>query len=499
MADERETGEGDAIAASESATAVPDAVPLVVDLDGTLLRTDMLHESALILLRDRPLAVLRIPSWLRHGKAALKQRLATLAAFDPAALPYHEPLLEWLGERRKEGRRLVLCTASDGTIAAAVAAHLGIFDEVIASDGRTNMGGATKAEALARRFGRGGFDYVGDSLADVPVWKEARRGVVVGGAGRSEPAARAVCEIEHVFAPPRAGLSAWRRALRPHQWLKNLLLFVPLVAGHDLGDAPAWLALLVAFASFSLCASSVYITNDLLDLESDRLHPRKRHRPFAAGDLPAWQGVVAAPLLLATGVILGAAVNATFLGWLAGYFLLTCAYSWALKRVLLVDCLTLALLYTLRIVAGAAAAAQAVSFWLLAFSVFLFLSLAFVKRYAELELQQRLGGGKLHGRGYHATDAPLIQALGIAAANASVLVLALYVNSADVVRLYAAPQMLWGAVPVMLFWTSWMWMQAHRGRMHDDPLVFALKDRASLAAGAVFAVVLVAGAVGVPW
>jgi len=280
---------------------------------------------------------------------------------------------------------------------------------------------------------------------------------------------------------------------------QNLLLFVPLLAAHQLGNGPAWLALLLAFASFSLCASSVYIANDLLDLESDRLHPRKRLRPFASGQMPVWMGVVFAPLLLLASLLLATFVGGQFLPWLLAYFVLTCAYSWGLKRLVLVDCLTLALLYTLRIVAGAAAVGQVLSFWLLAFSVFLFLSLAFVKRYAELEVQVLSGKQKIHGRGYHTTDAPLVQTMGIVSGYASVLVLALYLNSDAVLRLYRAPQLIWGAVPVMLFWVSWMWLQAQRGQMHDDPLVFAVKDRASLAAGVAFVVIIAAGAVGWPW
>ena len=277
-----------------------------------------------------------------------------------------------------------------------------------------------------------------------------------------------------------------------HQWLKNLLLFVPLIAAHDVYNLEAWGALVLAFFSFSLCASSVYIANDLMDLESDRLHPRKRLRPFASGLVPAWQGVLLAPFLLLASLGLGLMVGTMFLSWLLFYFSLTCAYSWMLKRLLLVDCLTLAMLYTLRIVSGAAAISQNLSFWLLAFSVFLFLSLAFVKRYAELQVHKR-ASGKVHGRGYQVADAPIIQAMGIVAGYASVLVLALYVNSDAVITLYDHPKMIWGAVPVMLFWISWMWMHAHRGEMHDDPLVFAVKDRTSQMAALAFALVLAVG------
>lgn len=429
----------------------------------------------------------------------LKQRLALRTDFDPKSLPYNGELLDWLKQQKSEGRKLILCTASDRSIAVSIAEYLEIFDEVIASDGSVNLAGQYKAEALSERFGHAGFDYAGNSRADLPVWQCARRAVVVNApAGLAERAA-ACCEVERVFPAAAVGFKAWRHMLRAHQWLKNLLLFVPLFAAHQFTDPATWLPLLLAFFAFNLCASSVYIANDLLDLESDRQHPRKCERPFASGLLPAWIGVLLAPILLLASMIVAWHVAGSFLAWLACYFVLTCAYSWSLKRLMLVDCLTLAVLYTLRIIAGAAALGMPLSFWLLAFSVFLFLSLAFVKRYAELQVQVLSGKQKVHGRGYYTSDAPLIQMLGITSGYAAVVVLALYLNSDAVLMLYSTPEFVWGAVPVMLFWVSWMWMQAHRGNMHDDPLVFAVKDRASLLAGAIFAMVLAIGAADLPW
>jgi len=473
--------------------------PLIVDLDGTLIHTDMLHESALRISRDRPFDVLRMPLWLMQGKAVLKRNLASRSSFDAALLPYNESLLDWLKEQRAAGRRLVLCTASDRAIADAVAAHLGVFDEVLASDGSTNLAGQHKAEALEKQYGQGGFDYVGNSAADLKVWRRARKAIVVNGARGLAGKAEALCGVEREFPPPARGARAWRKVLRVHQWLKNMLLFVPLVAAHQVFDIDNWLTLVLAFISFSLCASTVYIANDLLDLESDRAHPRKRLRPFASGAVPAWHGVVAAPLLLAASVALGSRVGGSFLPWLMVYFLLTCVYSLGLKKVILLDCITLAILYTLRITAGAAALSMPLSFWLLAFSVFLFLSLAFVKRYAELKLQAQTGKLKVHGRGYFTTDEPLVMNMGVTAGYASAVVLALYLNSDNVLMLYEQPEAVWGAVPVLLFWISWIWMQAHRGHMHDDPVVFAVKDRASQLAGLVFGTVLVVGALGWPW
>lgn len=470
-------------------------LPLCVDLDGTLIHTDMLHETALGLFRDRPLAVLQIPAWLARGKAVMKQLIAERVQMDVAALPYNESLLAWLRIQRAHGRRLILCTASDTRLAVAIATHLGIFDDVMASDGQTNLSGVSKAEALVRRFGEKGFDYAGNATPDLAVWQRARRAVVVNASASVARQAESLCELEQVFPSPQTGWGVWLRMLRVHQWMKNGLLFVPLLAAHQLADFAAWRSLLLAWIAFSLCASSVYIANDLLDLGSDRLHPRKRRRPFAAGLIPAWWGVVLAPVLCGVSVGLAAMVGGGFLGLLFAYFVLTCAYSLGLKRVVLIDCLTLAILYTLRIVAGGAAAQLPISFWLLAFSVFLFLSLSFVKRFAELQVQREQGREKAHGRGYYTSDAPVVQALGVASGFSAALVLALYLNSEAVLRLYPSPQWVWGTVPILVFWISWVWLQAHRGEMHDDPVVFAIQDRTSLLAGLAFAATLAMGAV----
>ena len=483
----------------DPATAKSPTIPLVVDLDGTLLHTDMLHESALVLMKNAPLALLQVPAWLAQGKAVLKRRLAERVRIDATTLPYNEALLEWLRSEQATGRSLTLCTASDASIAESIAAHLGLFGTVMGSDGQSNLSGRNKAERLDAAYGRGGYDYAGNSTKDLAVWKHARRAIVVNAADDLPAKVEAPGGIERVFPRRRIGVGAWGRVLRVHQWLKNVLLFVPLLAAHAITDFAVWPSMLVALASFSLCASSVYIANDLLDLESDRQHPRKRFRPFASGLVPASYGVVLAPLLLIVALALAAIVNHVFFAWLVCYFVVTCTYSWMLKRQPIVDCLTLAMLYTLRIIAGAAAASLALSFWLLAFAVFLFLSLAFVKRYAELELQSAHGRQKAHGRGYYTTDAPLVQSLGVTSGYASVVVLALYLNSDKIIELYRAPEVIWGTVPVLLFWIGWMWMQAHRGKMHDDPLVFAVKDQASQLAGLVFGIVLVIGAVGWPW
>lgn len=475
-------------------------LPLVVDLDGTLICTDMLHESALQLFRDEPLTVLHIPFWLSRGKAALKQELAQRTQIDVATLPYQQDLLRWLHEQRDMGRKLILCTASDKSFAQAIANHHSdLFSEVMASDGEVNLEGKNKARALVQRFGSKGFDYAGNSQADLAVWEEARHAIVVNAPSALVTRAKTCCEVAHVFAAPRPGLATWSRMLRIHQWMKNGLLFVPLLAAHQLTDSTAWLHLLLAFVAFSLCASSVYIANDLMDLESDRQHPRKRYRPFASGAIPVRTGVLMVPLLALASLAISSLVGPAFMAWLGIYFVITWAYSWRLKRVVLVDCLALAVLYTLRVVAGAAAAGLPLSFWLLAFSGFLFLSLAFVKRYAELQVQLAAGKDKAHGRGYFTSDAPLIQTLGVCAGYTAVVVMALYLNSDAVVRMYRTPEVVWAAVPIMVYWISWMWLRAFRGEMHDDPLVFAVKDKASLTAGVLFAAVVLVGSMGLQW
>lgn len=468
----------------------------MVDLDGTLIHTDMLHESALKAFRDTPWIAVLLPVWLLEGKAVLKERLAARNPFNPEILPYNQRLIRWLRKQKKSGRPLVLCTASDRSVADAIAAHLGLFDEVMASDGELNLSGQQKADSLVQRYGKGGFDYAGNSAKDLPVWANANQSVVVNASRTVTQKAQQCSAVEKVFAPPTRHPISWLKMLRAHQWLKNLLLFIPLIAAHELHRTEALVSLILAFMAFSLCASSVYIMNDLLDLESDRLHPRKRRRPFAAGVIDAWQGVVMAPVLLIFSVALAAAVGTTFMLWLGVYFLLTCAYSFGMKRLMLIDCLTLATLYTLRIVAGAAASENVVTFWLLAESIFLFLSLAFLKRYAELKLQAQSGSRNAHGRGYVISDAPLIRTLGISSGYIAVLVLALYFNSDAIMTAYLLPQLVWLVLPFLLFWISWMWVQADRGRMHDDPLVFAVQDKVSLLAGSGFAFFLLLAATG---
>lgn len=479
------------MSAPEQQGTAPSQPPLVVDLDGTLIKTDLLVEGALVLLRRRPLAALDMLSWLAAGgKARLKAEVARQAPIDPATLPYNQPLLAFLKERKAAGQPLVLATASDREAARPIAAHLGLFDEILASDGVTNLKADSKRVRLVERFGEKGFDYAGNDQADLAVWPSARAAVVVnpepGVAGKVD----GVTEVAARFDDRPDAIRSHLEALRPQQWLKNLLVFVPLVTSHAVLDPRQILLSLLAFIAFGLSASAVYVINDLLDLADDRRHPRKRRRVFAAGNVPALNGIVMAPLLLAAAAAIAFAVSPAFIAVLATYVVVTTAYSFVLKRLVLVDVFTLAGLYTLRLIGGSAALGLWPSFWLLAFSMFIFLSLAMLKRYTELLGVREAGAASAPGRGYRTGDLDLLAALGGGAGYLSVLVLALYVNSPAVLPLYSRPDALWLLCPLLLYWVSRAWLVAHRGNMHDDPIVFAVKDRVSRAVAVAMAVVI---------
>ena len=472
-------------AASEEKTA-----PLCVDLDGTLIKSDMLWESLVRLLRRNPLYLLAVPYWLLGGRARLKDQLARRVTLDAARLPYHEPFLAFLREQQRAGRQLLLVTASDRRMAEPVAAHLGLFAEVLASDGKTNLRGRNKAAHLAARFGERGFDYAGNSSIDLPVWARARQALVVNARPGLELRARQVGQVGGVFPATAPAGPAWVSALRPHQWVKNLILFVPLVTSHKITQAPLVLEALLGFVAFCLCASAVYVVNDLCDLDADRRHPTKRDRAFAAGALPLSTGLIAIPVLLAAAGVLASRLSWPFGAVLALYLVLTTVYSAGLKRVALVDVFCLAGLYTIRLVAGHAATGVAYSAWLLVFSMFIFLSLALVKRFVEVDAARAQETPNIHGRGYVAGDARLVAALGAASGYMAVLVLALYVNSQEVRVLYQQPLLLLLVCPLLLFWISHVWLIAHRAEMHEDPIVFALRDPASYVVGALSLLVL---------
>jgi 4-hydroxybenzoate polyprenyltransferase/phosphoserine phosphatase len=473
----------------QSLTSAAARPVLCVDLDGTLIATDVLAESVAQLLARNPFWAFALLFWLLRGRAYLKQAVAARTTFDAAALPYRPEIVAFLEGERAAGRRLVLATAAHRSVAEAVAAHLGLFAEVVATDAGANLKGARKAAALVAKFGEKGFTYAGDTAVDLEVWAHAAGAVVVGPAALESRAAK-VTSLERAFVVPAAGLRAWRKALRLHQWLKNLLVFVPAFTAHRLAEPGILPRTLLAFAAFSLCASSVYVANDLADLQADRAHRTKRLRPFAAGTLSIFAGLAAVPILVAASLALSLLVSVQFTAILALYLATTTAYTFRLKRLALVDVLCLAGLYVVRLFAGASAADVPISPWLFAFALFMFLSLALLKRVAELRLSEP-GEQRVAGRGYAPGDLDLLRQMGISSGYLAVLVFALYVQSATVASLYRRPELLWLLCPMLLYWVSRAWLLTHRGEMHDDPVVFAARDRVSLVIGALAAVVVV--------
>lgn len=467
------------------------SAPLVIDLDGTLIHSDLLLESGLSFLKHHPLRLLAPVRWLATGKANLKSRLARCAPVDVSVLPYNDDVLQLINREKQQGRRIVLATASHKSYAQKIADHLGLFDQVLASDEHTNLSAERKRDALVAEFGMQGFDYAGNSSDDLPVWQAARRAYVVNSHGKISRRAHSHGNVESEIKREVQVARTWLKALRVHQWAKNALIFVPLLASHRLLETQLLLNGLLAFLFFGLCASSVYVLNDLLDLEDDRHHASKCRRPFASGALSIQSGLLAFPLLLLAGFV-GAAL---LLPWkftvaLGAYYLLTLAYSFWLKRRMAMDVIVLAMLYTSRIVAGTFAFSTRLTFWMLAFSMFIFLSLALVKRYAELrEARMKGKNQKTRGRGYYPDDLEMISSLGAASGYLSVMVLALYIQDAATASMYHYPQLIWLACPLLLFWITRVWMLTHRGLMHDDPVVFAIKDRASLMIGACFALI----------
>lgn len=459
--------------------------PLCVDLDGTLIRSDTLVEGALALLKRAPWMFFAMLAWLLGGKARLKAGIAARHALDPARLPYRADLVQWLREQAAH-RPVYLATAAHRTIADGVASHLALFSGVFATEG-VNLSSRAKAHALASAFGDKGFDYIGNDHADLAVWRQSA-GILVVGAGRgtSRAAHRIGPVLVEMDPAPSFGqrLRLWIKALRLYQWVKNLLVLVAPLAAHTLGSATTWKHMAIAFVSFGLAASAIYVLNDLLDLEVDRAHPRKRNRPFAAGTLPVTHGLAVSPLLLAAAIALGATLGGKFILVLLSYVVVTTLYSGWIKQKLFFDVAALAWLYTVRVVAGAAAVSLPLSSWLLSVCGYGFLCLALVKRFAELSAMALEGKQAAAGRAYRVQDMPVVMALGCAAGLLASLVMALYVDSAASRQHYAHPIFLWALSPILMMGMGRLWLIAGRGHMHDDPIVFVVKDRASLALAA---------------
>ncbi len=466
-------------------------LPLVVDLDGTLLRTNLLHEAFFDRVANRPSHYIGAGAALLRGRAALDRYLSD-SSIDCANLPYDEDALRLIETAKAEGRRVFLATEVDRKYANAIAEHLGLFDGVLASDDTSTASGSAKGERLRREFGEKGFDYAGNSLADLPVWRMSARSYALGVSPSVERQLSEGSSDVIILSRRPPKLMSWLKAFRLHQWVKNVLIFVPVLTSHSFRIESLLLAF-SAFLAFSLCASAVYLLNDLTDLRSDRAHPTKKMRPFAMGSIPLAGGFVAIPLLLGLATLIGFAVSPQFLSVLAVYFALTTAYSLVLKRKMLVDVIALAILYTLRIVAGAVAIGVDLSHWLAMFSFFFFTGLALIKRHTELSTRQHAGLPNPSNRDYAIEDLPIIGALAAAAGLNAVTIFALYISSDAVAALYRRPEALWLIAPLLLYWFARCLILTHRRMMDDDPVVFALHDRVSLLTlGAIVAIVLVA-------
>ncbi len=453
-------------------------IPLCVDCDNSLIATDLLYEACFLLIKQNFVKLFLIPIWLLKGKAYLKAQLAENVVFNFGSLPYRPEVLKIINDAKKEQRAIVLATASPKKWADGVAAHLNCFTQVISTEGGINLSAKNKADKLVYLFGNLGYEYIGDSSDDIIVWKHALKATVVNKKNillKKVPQYNQA-NITHI-KPPAATIKSYFKAIRVHQWLKNALIFVPLLASHQFLEGDLIYKALLAFIAFSFCASSVYILNDLLDLESDRQHHSKNKRPFASGVIPILNGAILTPILLGIAIYISFKfLPPLFDLTLIIYYVMTLAYSVKLKQQVIVDVLMLSALYTIRILAGAAATNVVPSFWLLEFSLFTFLSLALVKRYTEMATALEKNKSTASGRGYYTEDLSVLMAIGVGSAMCSVMVFSLYINSETADALYPSKYWLWGVIPFILYWNSRLWMKTRRKEIPDDPVLFAVYD-----------------------
>lgn len=468
--------------------STPSSGPVIcVDLDGTLVAGDLFWEALLSLIRRNPRVALQLPLWLMRGKAYVKQRVAVHAPLDVQTLPYRPEVLAFIQESRASGQQIVLATGADESYASAIASHLGVFSDVIASDGVRNLSGRQKATCLEQRFGTGQFEYVGNDWVDVPTWLAAGRATTVAAPGPLRRHLTSRLDSVRVLVPSRGLLRPVVRALRPYQWVKNLLVFLPLVASHRILELDLVARAVWTFVAFCLCASAIYVANDLLDIQADREHARKRLRPFASGELSVPVGLMLSGALLLLGMLIGIGAVSTALGaLLALYVGASLLYSLKIKREPVLDVFLLTGFYVLRMFAGGVGTGIEISTWLLAFGMFFFLNLALIKRHTGI-CNAMAGVGTMSGRGYIPLDHYWMQILGMGAGCMSVLVLALYAADPSVANLYRSPSVLFLLCPLLLFWIARSWFKAVRETLEDDPVLVAVRDPVSY-------VVLVAGA-----
>lgn len=485
------------IPAAGAGLPCPAEVPLVLDLDGTLIRTDSLQEQAVGLLRRNPFNIFKLIGWVMAGRVTLKERLAEAVPLDPEHLPVNEDLVAFAEAEAANGRKVVLATAAHAETARVFLARFPFISEVLATEDGVNLKGRHKADALVKRFPEG-FDYAGDSRADLAVWKHARKAIPAGASPSTIRKARKVAAVDDVFPRPPA-LKAFIKCLRPHQWAKNVLVVVPAVLSGSIIDPSTFLPLAFAFFALSLTASATYVFNDLWDLQDDRVHWTKRKRPFASGTLSLPAGILGALVCLTAGLALAFAAGIAVLQWVLVYVAVTLTYSFWLKRKVIHDAVTLASLFTLRLVVGVAAVAAEPSAWLFVFAMFIFTSLAFAKRHTEIARVVEKGGFWVSGRGYRASDLPLVLASGVACSAAAVVIMVLYIIEDAYQQSFIQNGVwLWGLPPLVFLITSRIWVYCQRGELDDDPVIFAVKDRVCMVYSAMTGVCFLLAWFGVP-
>lgn len=454
-------------------------IALCVDLDGTLLKSDILYESILLLVKKRPWLLFLLPFWVMKGKVFLKKKMYDIISIDPCYMPYNQDVIEFIKKEKSHRTEVALATATWKPVAESIAKHLGLFDRVIGTEDNVNLRGENKLLELEKIYGKGQFDYMGDSSVDIPIWKSSNRAYLVNPDSSTEERAIKIGNVERIFQSDQSNFINFIKEIRVYQWVKNLLLFLPMFMAHSISINNIFTNIL-AFFSFSFAASAVYVLNDMMDLESDRQHPNKRNRPFAAGNLSVKMGLFIIPsfLLISLGSSF-ALMKLEFSLILLAYLLLTSAYSFILKKIYVFDILLLASLYTLRLYAGGLSIDVPISTWLVAFSMFIFLSLGIVKRFTELYYLSKSNKEKTSGRGYDINDMEMLRSAGIASGFISVLVFALYVNdipNTNADNLYSDYKLLYFITPFLLYWIMRIWIKASRGEMTDDPIVFAGRD-----------------------
>jgi len=466
-------------------------IPLFVDLDGSLIKTDMLIESVFELLKQNPLNIFRILSWALKGKAYLKAQIASRVEIDPEILPYNTAFLEFLKKEAADHREIILATATNEKIANSIADSVGIFSGVMASTDTVNLSGKNKLKKINEHVADKEFSYAGNSKKDMPVWEHAAEIIAVNPEAGVEKSVNSTGKPVQVFKEDMPSFKSYLKAVRVHQWVKNILIFLPLLAAHQADNAGLWMDVFLAFLAFGLCASSVYLLNDMLDLSADRKHKSKCKRPLAAGTVNSVYATLLIPILLGSGLAISLFLPLAFVLVLLGYYAITLAYSFALKKQVIVDVMLLASLYTIRVIAGSAATDIPPSFWLLAFSMFLFLSLALVKRSAELVNLRDSNKQDIAGRGYRSSDLDYLHSMGTASGYLSVMVIALYINSEKVLVFYKHPEILWLLCPLLLYWVSRIWLKTGRGEINEDPVLFAFKDWQSRVIGIIAVLIFI--------